>query len=45
VDESESSHYWECSECGYSDYTGSVSKEDIEKLQCSNCGNNEFTYI
>jgi len=33
---------WECNECGFQDYTASVSKWDIESLQCQNCGCNKF---
>lgn len=37
------SKHWVCNECGFSDYSDSVSEEDLENLQCSNCGCNEFT--
>lgn len=33
---------WICNECNSGEYSESVSEEDIQKLQCSNCGCNEF---
>lgn len=33
---------WICNECGSQEYTHNVSSEDIKKLQCSSCGNDEF---
>lgn len=33
---------WVCNECGSHEYTGSVSKDDIEDLSCGKCGGNEF---
>lgn len=35
---------WICTECNSPEYTGSVSKTDIESLQCSKCGCDEFIY-
>jgi hypothetical protein len=36
--------FWYCTECDSSEYTGSISDSDIQYLQCSRCGCNEFIY-
>lgn len=34
---------WVCNECGFSDYTDTLTEDEIENwLQCSNCGCPEF---
>ncbi len=33
---------WICNECNSKEYTGSISEQDIQNLNCSNCGANEF---
>lgn len=33
---------WVCNECNSKEYTGSISEEDVHKLQCASCGCDEF---
>ena len=33
---------WVCNECNSKEYESTISEQDIKKLQCSECGGNEF---
>ena len=36
---------WACNECNFQDYTDAVKEEELDNLQCSNCGGNEFHLV
>ena len=33
---------WQCNSCGSNEFTDSVSEDDVNQMNCSNCGASEF---